>query len=467
MPHNGDGLRAEAQAVASPGSSSYRKPQQLAQAASRYGASDDAIRAAASAVQDKGLRISVDPTRLFARVYGTANQWKDALGQPLKHSAGTASYPFDVYTLPGDPPFGKDLRNLEAAGSVYRKDLDGNRPQSATASGQDLPGATTQADSQSWPRNTGQPLGTACEASYIQARAVYTPSQVATAYGTSALARAAGHPAQARVAVVDLGGGYDPADLTAAVRCFGYRAPTVTVSRGDGVGEPIANASDETLLDQQTMAAVLPGATLDVIQTTNSGGSTLDAVSRALSTPQRLPDVITMSYGECALAEAQDSELVATLDDVLAMGTLAGASVFVAAGDEGSSVCGTKVPGASQSFPASSPWVTAVGGTRLILGRDNVITDEVTSGASPFVAANVALIALAERSAGRPALGLVNPWLYAVAQSPPQTVFDVTQGSNDLAGVGCCTAGPGYDLTTGLGALRFDRLLATLPAPAG
>jgi hypothetical protein len=37
------------------------------------------------------------------------------------------------------------------------------------------------------------------------------------------------------------------------------------------------------------------------------------------------------------------------------------------------------------------------------------------------------------------------------AASQPSAFFDVTQGSNDLAEVGCCQATAGYDLASGLG----------------
>jgi hypothetical protein len=43
--------------------------------------------------------------------------------------------------------------------------------------------------------------------------------------------------------------------------------------------------------------------------------------------------------------------------------------------------------------------------------------------------------------------------------------FDITQGNNDLAGVGCCQATVGYDLASGLGVPDWAVLPATLPPP--
>jgi hypothetical protein len=74
------------------------------------------------------------------------------------------------------------------------------------------------------------------------------------------------------------------------------------------------------------------------------------------------------------------------------------------------------------------------------------------------------LVAATERKAGRPPVGLANGWLYKAA-SQPSAFFDVTQGSNDLAGVGCCQAAAGYDLASGLGVPNWATLPALLPKP--
>jgi subtilase family serine protease len=181
------------------------------------------------------------------------------------------------------------------------------------------------------------------------------------------------------------------------------------------------------------------------------------------------------------------------------------------------------------SYPAVSPFVTAVGGTRLTLGPNNARASETvwndsafgvdgagggalsrkeprpsyqaranpvnhrgvpdvsaladvqpgwpvviagalepvggTSGSTPFTAAATALVISSERSAGRPPVGLANGWFYAAAAAQPSTFFDVTSGNNDLAGVGCCQATVGYDLASGLGVPNWTTLPAALPSP--
>ena len=71
------------------------------------------------------------------------------------------------------------------------------------------------------------------------------------------------------------------------------------------------------------------------------------------------------------------------------------------------------------------------------------------------------LVAACERKAGHPPIGLANGWFYEAA-TQPSAFFDVTQGDNDLAEVGCCQATAGYDLASGLGVPNWAALPATL-----
>jgi hypothetical protein len=69
-----------------------------------------------------------------------------------------------------------------------------------------------------------------------------------------------------------------------------------------------------------------------------------------------------------------------------------------------------------------------------------------------------------ERTAGRPRIGLANGWFYKAA-SQAGAFFDITTGSNDPAGVGCCQATVGYDPASGLGVPNWAVVPATLPQP--
>lgn len=517
--------------AATPASSEYRHFSSLANTALRFGATNSQINAVAKSITSLGLKFTADPTRLFGRVTGTAQQWRNALGAALAQQPATSSSPFISYSLPAHLPAAlhpSGTTVLLSQTLVYEPPADGQRPPSGPRpTPSDRPGsAIANTGDQPWPLNTGTPLVAGCASPLLQQRDVYTEEQIQTAYGINSLAgRGSAGPA---ITVLDLGGGWLPSDLSLAGQCFGYSPPNVTQSQGDGVPTAIANANDETSLDLQTIAAVAPHAQLRVVQTTPDG--LLDAFSRALGDRNGVPEVISLSYGSCAYSENRATPAFTTvLDAVLATGALTGVSSFVAAGDEGSTTCGTSVAGTSLSYPAVSPFVTAVGGTRLTLGSGNERVSEVvwndspygadasggggisrlearpayqngfnpqphralpdlsaladivpgwpvvingalqtvggTSGSTPLTAAATALVDATQMSGGRPPIGLANGWFYQAARTQPSTFFDVTQGSNDLAGVGCCQATVGYDPASGLGVPNWTSLPATIPPP--
>jgi hypothetical protein len=64
-------------------------------------------------------------------------------------------------------------------------------------------------------------------------------------------------------------------------------------------------------------------------------------------------------------------------------------------------------------------------------------------------------------------IGSFNPTLYRVFadRSERSGVFnDIVHGTNDLLHLGCCSAKPGFDKTSGLGSVNFDRLASALIA---
>jgi tRNA (cmo5U34)-methyltransferase len=255
----------------------------------------------------------------------------------------------------------------------------------------------------------------------------------------------------------------------------------------------------------------------------------LDGFSRALGDPRGTPDAMTLSYGGCAVAEATSAPTYVTItNEVLAMLAMSGTSTFIASGDSGSTSCPGSGVIPTLSFPAVSPVVTAVGGTRLTLNAKNGRKSEVVwndtpygeqaagggalalatpkppyqdqvnpaatravpdvsaladiqpgwpvffngnldtvggpSGSSPFIAAATALVDAQQRSHAAPRVGLANGWFYHAARDPA-SFYDVMHGQNGFQPLSCCTASPGYDLASGLGVPNWSVLPSQLPAP--
>lgn len=116
------------------------------------------------------------------------------------------------------------------------------------------------------------------------------------------------------------------------------------------------------------------------------------------------------------------------------------------------------------SFPPkgrATPDVSALGeGYQVIVaGRTGSVGG--TSASCPAFAAMVSLLNEARLDAGKPAMGFLNPFLYA----NPDAFTDITKGSNKIGrggsplryGFDCAE---GWDPATGLGTPKFDKLLA-------
>jgi len=101
----------------------------------------------------------------------------------------------------------------------------------------------------------------------------------------------------------------------------------------------------------------------------------------------------------------------------------------------------------------------------------SVGTVVIVSGTSASTAAFAGLMALVVQSQGGARQGNANPVFYRMASAGPGGPFrDVVSGDNSVPGVTGFTAGPGYDLTTGLGsvdakAMVFGWAAAEFPRP--
>jgi subtilase family serine protease len=123
-------------------------------------------------------------------------------------------------------------------------------------------------------------------------------------------------------------------------------------------GAPVAPTADwgpEVAMDTQMVHAMAPGATI-VLVTANSQ-STTDLLS-AVNYAAALPGVVAVSlsfsiYGEPAATYQAQDQLLAGFE--ANQGTI----FFAASGDSGNSWQGA-------GYPAESPYVTAVGGTRVL-----------------------------------------------------------------------------------------------------
>jgi kumamolisin len=352
---------------------------------------------------------------------------------------------------------------------------------------------------------------------------LYSPLQVAAAYGITGIGSAAGQT----IAIVG-NIGYSPADMTTYFTYLGVPVPTITPVSLSGVNNNPATPDTETTQDIQIAAAMAPGAAIAVYF---SGASTVDTFSAIVHDTVHHPDVISASVTqpefETTAAEAAEVENV-----FLAAATI-GVTVCVASGDNGATGDSASSFGVyPDGFPSTCPHALSCGGTNLTINGSQIgsaisapysITSEVVWNTAPYASSGgfstlfslpawqaSSGISLAGRgypdvaamaaqgydvclnggadegtgtSAAAPAwaaliacinaycgfdVGFVNPALYALGTTPPSggTVYhDITSGNNTLPNgflAAGYTAGTGWDACTGWGSPQGTRLADAL-----
>ncbi|HUB52794.1 MAG TPA: S53 family peptidase [Terracidiphilus sp.] len=335
-----------------------------------------------------------------------------------------------------------------------------------------------------------------------------TPAQVAKLYGFPQDANGQGQT----IALIELDGGYRPADIREYFQMQGLQAPRVkTVSVNHAHNRPsTANSADaQVTLDIEVAGSAAPGVGLVCYFAPNTARGFQDALSTAIHDQLNKPSVVCICWGKAEATWAAQS--MSNFDQVAQEAAHLGITICVASGDKGSSD-GMHDGKNHVDFPASCPHVLAMGGTRLIgsngtVESETVWNDGAQNGATgggysttfarpewqgadvtetgrgvPDVACNAdpetgynilvdgqqivvggtsaaaplwaGLIVLLNQKLNRHQ-GFINPALYAIDQS--RGFRDITMGNN-----GAYTARFGWDPVCGLGSPLATQLLQAL-----
>ncbi|MBV8809758.1 MAG: S8 family serine peptidase [Acidobacteriaceae bacterium] len=204
------------------------------------------------------------------------------------------------------------------------------------------------------------------------AQAVYfTPLQVAKLYDFPN-----NNGAGQTIAMIELGGGYNNSDLYSYWSALGAKNVPVSSVSVDGAqnsptGDP-NSADGEVALDIEVAGGVATGARIAVYFAPNTDQGFLDAINAAIHDSVRTPSVISISWG--APESDWTPQAMNAFNAAFHDAALLGISVCAAAGDNGSSD-GDTDGRTHVDFPASSPWVLACGGTKLV-GANGTIQSE-------------------------------------------------------------------------------------------
>ena len=437
------GLEARATAVSDPASPLYGRYEPLPETIDRFGASDEQLRAVVDWFGNRGVAVVPDATRTYALVTVSVGILQELTGVT-----------FGTYTIEGAAPglvavtstvamstaiadlapaidrvYGVTFVTDTAGAAVASIDLDAPRvPQPASVS---VPaeGETFVPADGGTPWRTGTPTDACPDAAALAdsgGPVGISPAQLRRAYGVDRLWDQGFRGRGAHIAVVDYAA-YEPTDLETFRGCFGLEGTPVT----DHVLGPLLDDPTqrlETILDLQTVVSFAPDADrIDwfgvptVAPTVLGNLIALIAPAFDLSNMDGLqPDAVTVSFAVCEL------QIIGTdpgwavgrslFEQIVTLGAASGIGTFIASGDHGSSGCFPTANDVSASFPATSRWATAVGGTNLTLDTENRI---VSSGTwndarmavpppppdAPFDSSGGGLSAMFDRQPWQPQIG--------------------------------------------------------------
>lgn len=193
------------------------------------------------------------------------------------------------------------------------------------------------------------------------------------------------------IGLIELGGGFNPADVDEFCVRLGIPTPRITVvGVKGGANQPApprdvrrlldfvngkrtlsakqqssaaieaAQCTVEATMDVEIAAALAPGAHIVVYFATPDEQGIYNAITRAIHDEINRPSVLSISFGEPEIA-LSDSYIYAIHKALLAASHL-GITVLASSGDEGAlNNSPDKLP--AVNFPASSPYCLACGGT--------------------------------------------------------------------------------------------------------
>jgi kumamolisin len=338
----------------------------------------------------------------------------------------------------------------------------------------------------------------------------YNPPQVASLYNFPSGVDGSGQT----IAILELGGGYSPSDLSTYFSSLSLPHPRVSdvlVDNATNSATTPDSADGEVLLDIEVAGSIAAGASIVVYFAPNTDAGFLDALTTAIHDSTNKPSVISISWG--GPESTWTAQAMIAFDSAAQDAAALNITICAASGDNGSSD-GVTDGKNHVDFPASSPHILACGGTSLQSRNGSISTEtvwndgaqggatgggfstqfplasyqssaniqgggrgvpDVSGDADPQTGYNVlvdgqsmviggtsavaplwsALIALINQKLGKP-VGYLHPKVYAVPTTA-RAFHDIIQGNN-----GTFSAKKGWDPATGLGSPNGANLLDSL-----
>jgi len=312
-------------------------------------------------LRGQGLKVTSGETGSLVTAEGTATQTEQAFGVTLSDYRAADGRQF--YAAAPAPALPARVAN-RVSGVLGLENAERERSHAIEAPISD-PSPTAKVA----PRSASGCAGATTTASLTGA---FTPNQFATAYNFDLLYAANVRGEGQTVALFELDD-YSDVNVATFQTCFGTNVP---VSRVTNLAAPtLSGGQVEVELDIDIVVSMAPQLGRLLVYETQNTTSNATALYQRIANDNAAQTVST-SWGNCE-ANRSSSTLMARNTIFQQMATQ-GQSMFAAAGDDGSQDCGGTNTQIAVDHPASDPYVTGVGGTRLSLSSNNALTDETT-----------------------------------------------------------------------------------------
>ncbi|MFJ5304613.1 protease pro-enzyme activation domain-containing protein [Streptomyces sp. NPDC088350] len=470
-PRNAKALDTFIVNVSNPRSSSYGHYLTKAQFAARYGRTDAEVKQVKAFLRAQGLTVGkVHSGNLLVDASGTAAQLEKAFGTKLS-----------------------TWKDARSGRSFYANETAPTLPTAIAGLVSDVTGLNNRAQLHHQATHTVAPRN--------GPGGGYTPAQLKGGYNVSGTYTGSGQ----KIALLEFDG-FAQSNITKYDTNYSLGSPTPTVSKVDGGSGALGDGQVEVELDIEVLHAIAPKANVTVFEGPNSDAGEVDTYQAIVDS-----GIPTTSISWGASESQRTTSNINAVDAVFKAGAAEGLGFYAASGDNGSDDAGDGTT--TVDYPASDPYVTGVGGTKLTVTSANAFSKEVawsgggggkssvfkipswqtavqksagggyrqvpdvsahanpspgvsiysqgswtsvggTSAAAPEWAAFGALYNQQAAAAGKANLGFANPALYAASGTG---FHDITSGSN-----GAYSAATGWDFTTGWGSYNAATLATKL-----
>jgi subtilase family serine protease len=376
---NADEAAQLATAVSTPGSSSYRQfltPQQFR---ARFAPAQADVSAVQAWLRDAGFTVDYTPQNgHYVAAEGTVAQAEAAFATKIGQYANgdlVLHAPESILSVPASLPAVTAVVGLDDSAALVTHSA---APSPAFVNGKPCSAYWGEKNTATTPTLDGASVPGA----YPYAPCGYTPAQLRGAYG---VAGAAQDGAAQTVAVIDA---YASPTIADDVNRYSslHGLPTMNGGQFQQVvapgtfKRPVSGANNpkkgpvqdpqgwygEETLDVEAVHSIAPGAGIVYVGAPNNYQDLDAALNHVVD--QHLASIVTNSYGWSG--EALPNGFIKPQLDTMIQAAATGIGVYFSSGDSGDETGGSpaNAANATPDWPASSPWVTAVGGTSLGVG---------------------------------------------------------------------------------------------------